>query len=170
MAGDGEGEDAPPSGWAGAAYDGTSDSIGEARRFATDYLRRLAGEGLLVSTDGVGAVQLVVSELVTNAVKYSPGPCLLDLEPVGDALDITVWDSSLTLPTVAPPEPGRVGKHGLEIVAALSEELQARRTPIGKRITARVRLTAPDRSAGRDERDDAVGDVDGDRASGRGPS
>lgn len=135
-----------PSRWAGAAFDGQSQSISEARQFAADYLARLRDvHGVLVSAGGVGTVQLVVSELVTNALKYAPGPCLLDLELVGDSVEITVWDSSLALPTLAPPEPHRVGRHGLEIVTALSEAVRIGRTPVGKRITARVVVVSPQR-------------------------
>jgi anti-sigma regulatory factor (Ser/Thr protein kinase) len=48
----------------------------------------------------MGMVQLVVSELVTNARKYAPGPCLLNLEISEGAVQISVWDSSTTLPSV----------------------------------------------------------------------
>lgn len=82
---------------------------------------------------------------MTNAQKHAPGPCLLNRELVGSCLEITVWDSSSALPTVSPAEPGRVGRHGLEIVTALSEDLAIQRTPIGKRITARVAMVQPQR-------------------------
>ncbi|CAM5705312.1 hypothetical protein SCANM124S_00371 [Streptomyces canus] len=45
-------------------------------------------------------VQLVVSELVTNARKYALGPCLLGLEISEGAVQISVWDSNTTLPSV----------------------------------------------------------------------
>ncbi|WP_328863532.1 ATP-binding protein [Streptomyces sp. NBC_00306] len=35
-----------------------------------------------------------MSELITNACKYAPGPMLLDLELTGRTLEITVTDSS----------------------------------------------------------------------------
>jgi hypothetical protein len=44
----------------------------------------------------MGMVQLVVSELVTNARKYAPGPCLPDLEIVEGGVQISVWDSTGT--------------------------------------------------------------------------
>jgi two-component sensor histidine kinase len=44
----------------------------------------------MVSASSSGMVQLVVSELVTNARKYAPGPCLLDLEIVESAVQISV--------------------------------------------------------------------------------
>lgn len=56
-----------------------------------------AVHGLPVSERAMGMVELVVSELVTNAYKYAPGPCLLDLEVVDGAVEISVWDSDPTL-------------------------------------------------------------------------
>ncbi|MEU8849719.1 hypothetical protein AB0C70_26550 [Streptomyces sp. NPDC048564] len=41
----------------------------------------------------MGMVQLVFSELVTNAYEYAPGPCLLDLQVVDGAVEISVWDT-----------------------------------------------------------------------------
>jgi anti-sigma regulatory factor (Ser/Thr protein kinase) len=82
-----------------------------------------------------------VSELVTNAFKYAPGPCLLDLELAEGHMRITVWDSELVLPVTRAPEPGRVGQHGLEIVMAVSHRFEVCREPIGKRTVATVPLT-----------------------------
>ncbi|MFV0126700.1 ATP-binding protein [Streptomyces sp. HMX112] len=130
---------ADPVSWAGMALDGAPASIPDARRFATDFVARLYGErDLPVSPAVTGTVQLVVSELVTNACKYAPGPSALHLELAGSDLEITVWDTSPALPLARAAEPGRVGQHGLEIVTALCEGLTMQRQPIGKRITARV--------------------------------
>ncbi len=85
-----------------------------------------------------GVAQLVVSELVTNARKYAPGPCGVNIEWAGAVLEITVWDTDPALPVVRAADPGRVGGHGLEIVTALCEGFEVRREPFGKRVTARV--------------------------------
>lgn len=98
----------------------------------------------------MGMVQLVVSELVTNARKYAPGPCLLDLEIIEGAVRISVWDSSTAQPSVQAADPERVGQHGLEIVMAVSQTFCVHREPVGKRITASVVLA-----------DDPGGDVAG---------
>ncbi|MGW7056144.1 ATP-binding protein [Streptomyces sp. NPDC054887] len=125
--------------WAGAAYDGTSEDIGNARRFVVGFLARLREERRLdISSHVTGVAQLVVSELVTNACKYAPGPCVLSVELAGNALEITVWDSDPVLPVARAADPGRVGGHGLEIVGALCGALEAWREPIGKRVKARV--------------------------------
>ncbi|MFD4626680.1 ATP-binding protein [Streptomyces sp. NPDC058475] len=136
-----EGRTTPPMDavQASAAYDGDSVRISEARRFATDFLTLLQTvHGLPVSARARGVTELVVSELVTNAVKHAPGPCLLDLQTRGATIDISVWDSSATLPLARAADPGRVGQHGLEIILAVSQGLDIRREPVGKRVTALI--------------------------------
>ncbi|MET7441869.1 ATP-binding protein [Streptomyces sp. NPDC004082] len=130
-----------PLPWAGAVYDGASDSIRAARNLAADFMERLQrAYRIALSTRVVGAVQLVVSELVTNVCKHAPGPCALDLVLVGRSLEIRVWDSSFRVPVPDVPDPGRVGRHGLEIVTALCGEIDVRREPVGKRVRVRIAL------------------------------
>lgn len=66
-------------------------------------------------------MQLVVSETVTNARTYAPGQCLLILEVNQGAAEVTVWDSSTTLPAIGAMDPGRVGHHSLEIVLTVCQ-------------------------------------------------
>ncbi|MDO0929235.1 ATP-binding protein [Streptomyces sp. TG1A-8] len=86
--------------------------------------------------------QLVVSELVTNAVKHAPGPLGLRLEvsPDAVALRITVTDTSTQAPRQRPPDPRRVGGHGLHLVNLLCDGLEVTPLPHGKRVTATVAL------------------------------
>ncbi|MCS0604832.1 ATP-binding protein [Streptomyces sp. LP11] len=87
--------------------------------------------------------QLTVSELVTNAAKHAPGPCGLRLEvtPDGSAVRISVTDTSAEPPLRRPPDPRRVGGHGLHLVTMLATELEVIPLPQGKRVTATVPLT-----------------------------
>jgi anti-sigma regulatory factor (Ser/Thr protein kinase) len=62
---------------------------------------------LWVSARAQGMVQLVVSELVTNARTYAPGPCLLTLEVHEGAVEVTVWDSEPSLPVARAADAGR---------------------------------------------------------------
>ncbi|MFJ3137989.1 ATP-binding protein [Streptomyces sp. NPDC086843] len=125
---------------ASAAFEGSAE-IAEARDLARDFLTSVQVEhGLPVSKRAMGMAQLVVSELVTNARKYAPGPCLLDLEIIDGAVRISVWDSSTAQPSVQAADPERVGQHGLEIVTAVSETVSVHREPVGKRITATLVL------------------------------
>ncbi|MFI2765322.1 ATP-binding protein [Streptomyces echinatus] len=122
------------------AGDGTD--IARARRLAADFLSRGRSEhALAVSQRGMDLTQLVVSELVTNACKYAPGPALMGLRIDGGAVEVTVWDSDPVLPVARAADAGRVGQHGLEIVMAVAQGFQAQREPVGKRITARIPLT-----------------------------
>ncbi|MFD0412393.1 ATP-binding protein [Streptomyces sp. NPDC127108] len=130
------------------AFEG-SEEIGAARDLARSFLTDIqAVHGLPVSVRVLSTVQLVVSELVTNARKYAPGPCLLTLEAQDGAVNVTVWDSEPVLPSVLPADPGRIGQHGLEIVMALCQSLHMQREPVGKRITTAIALA-----------DDPAGDV-----------
>ncbi|MER6571332.1 ATP-binding protein [Streptomyces sp. NPDC001093] len=87
--------------------------------------------------------RLVTSELVTNVAKHAPGPCTLSLEvlPGAGALHITVSDTSPDPPLRRPPDPRRVGGHGLHLVAMLSRALEVTWLPHGKRVSATVPLT-----------------------------
>ncbi len=69
--------------------------------------------------------RLVVSEQVTNVGKYAPGPVLMDLRIDGDAVEVVVWNSDPVLPTARAVDAGRVGWHGLEIVMAVAQALEA---------------------------------------------
>ncbi|MGW2253461.1 ATP-binding protein [Kitasatospora sp. NPDC001660] len=67
-------------------------------------------------------VQLIVSELLTNAARYTAGPLALDLDQNGPCLRITVTDprSGTALPDPGAHQPTRVGGHGLFIVDRLA--------------------------------------------------
>ncbi|MGW0917103.1 ATP-binding protein [Streptomyces sp. NPDC002784] len=118
-----------------------SEPVAEARDAARAFLAEVqAVHGIPVSDRAMGMVQLVVSELVTNAQKYAPGPCLLDLEISDGAVEVSVWDTDPTLPVAQSPDAGRVGQHGLEIVIGVCRSFEMRREPVGKRIMAAVVL------------------------------
>ncbi|MGV9249349.1 ATP-binding protein [Streptomyces sp. NPDC003710] len=122
------------------AFEGSED-IAVARDLARSFLTDVqAVHGLPVSGRAMGMVQLVVSELVTNARKYAPGPCLLTLEINGGAIEVTVWDSNPTPPAILAPDPTRIGQHGLEIVMAVGQSFAIHREPVGKRITTAIVL------------------------------
>ncbi|MFJ9344638.1 ATP-binding protein [Streptomyces sp. NPDC101733] len=122
--------------------------IGDARRLAASFLADLQTvHGLMVSEEAAGQVQLVVSELASNARKYAPGPYLLALEARDGAVEVSVWDSESALPVIAQPDPRRIGRHGLEVVTALCRSFEMHREPVGKRVKAAVAL-GPDWGTG----------------------
>ncbi|MEU3510953.1 ATP-binding protein [Streptomyces longwoodensis] len=121
--------------------EGDGSCIAQSRHLAADILTRMRDEhGVPVSQRAMDVSQLVVSELVTNARKYAPGPVLLDLRLAGDTVEIMVWDSEPVLPVARAADVGRVGQHGLEIVMAVAEGFDVQREPVGKRITVRIAL------------------------------
>ncbi|WP_053846169.1 ATP-binding protein [Streptomyces sp. NRRL B-24085] len=127
---------------AGFALAGDEGCIARARRHAADFLSRLRDRhGRGVSAYTVGTVQLIVSELVTNALKYAPGPVRMELRVTGAGVEVVVEDSNPALPAAHATDPDRVGRHGLEIVRAVAEDLDIQRLAPGKRITARIALT-----------------------------
>ncbi|MFG3251736.1 ATP-binding protein [Streptomyces sp. NPDC048187] len=115
--------------------------IAGARRAADAFLTRARTEhGVSVSQRAWDLTRLVVSELVTNAHKYAPGPALMDLRLHGGTVEVAVWDSGPELPIARAADAGRVGQHGLEIVMAVAQGFEARREPVGKRIIVRLPL------------------------------
>ncbi|WP_406010986.1 ATP-binding protein [Streptomyces sp. NBC_00637] len=132
---------------AGYALGGDDGCIADARRHALAFLDQAEADyPLSVSARTRDLTQLVVSELVTNACKYAPGPVLVELRINTRAVDIVVWDSEPTVPAVRTADPDRIGQHGLEIVQAVAEDLFIEQESVGKRITARIALAA--RSSG----------------------
>ncbi|MFF7331230.1 ATP-binding protein [Streptomyces sp. NPDC090306] len=124
-----------------AHYTGEPGCIAEARHFAGLFLDRLRTEWCAdVDPRADGELLLVVSELVTNADRHSNGPYILELEGTDTAVTVSVYDSSAALPRRFPRDPQRVGRHGLEIVYALSSDVAVERVPVGKRVRAVVPL------------------------------
>ena len=126
------------------AMGGADGCIADARHHALAFLDRARVDHRLRVTDRVrDVIQLVVSELVTNARKYAPGPVLMELRLTADCVDVAVWDNDPTVPTARPADPDRIGQHGLEIVKAVAAHLFVEQEAVGKRITARIALADP---------------------------
>ncbi|MFE9707528.1 ATP-binding protein [Streptomyces sp. NPDC005930] len=90
--------------------------------------------------------QLVVSELVTNALRHAPGPGGLLLEVLPDAptrLRITVHDTSPQAPRPRVPDPRRVGGHGIHLLTRLCDHLDTDHRAGGKHVTAEIHLPLP---------------------------
>ncbi|MFG2790116.1 ATP-binding protein [Streptomyces sp. NPDC048419] len=128
---------------------GDGTCIARARHLAADFLHHAqTTHGVAISQRALDLTQLVVSELVTNACKYAPGPLLMDLRIADGTVEIVVWDSDPALPLARTADAGRVGQHGLEIVMAIAQGFEAHKEPVGKRISARIALTdGPDGDA-----------------------
>ena len=100
-----------------ADLEGEGTSISRARHLAADFLAQARAErGVEVSGRTADLTQLVVSELVTNACKYAPGPIRMELRILGDRVEVSVWDRDPALPVVRPQDAARIGQHGLEML------------------------------------------------------
>ncbi|MCX5373803.1 ATP-binding protein [Streptomyces sp. NBC_00015] len=129
---------------AGYSLGADDGSIADARHHAVDFLDQAHDRHRLPDPARArDLTQLVVSELVTNARKYAPGPVLMELRLTAHAVEVVVWDSDPTVPAARASDPGRIGQHGLEIVKAVTEDLFVEQEPVGKRITARIALDGP---------------------------
>ncbi|MFJ9852206.1 SpoIIE family protein phosphatase [Streptomyces sp. NPDC101150] len=103
------------------------EAVGRARELAT---RQLAGWGL---EELSYATELVVSELVTNAVRHASGP--LHLRLLRDLTLLTeVSDTGHTSPHLRHSASDDEGGRGLFIVAQLVQRWGTRYTPYGKTI------------------------------------
>jgi anti-sigma regulatory factor (Ser/Thr protein kinase) len=123
---------------AAVSYAGRSPVIGEARDFTAVFLDRAAVLGAPVAEVKRGDALLVVSELVTNAVRHAPGPCTLALDLRDGLLEIAVSDTSTRPPQPQHFEPRRIGQHGLEIVLALCARVDTSTTEHGKTVRAHL--------------------------------
>ncbi len=100
-------------------------AVREARSMITEPMKRWGLEDLLATTE------LLVSELVTNAVRYSRGDVTLRL--VNEkALVCEVLDNSAALPRLRQTNGEDESGRGLQVVRQLSKRWGARRTPTGK--------------------------------------
>jgi len=67
------------------------------------------------------AVQLITSELVTNAVRHGRAPISMSLDCVfGQGVVLAVSDTGPTLPTARPAPPGAEGGRGIHLIEMLS--------------------------------------------------
>lgn len=100
-------------------------SAGKARALVREPLERWDLDGLVPVT------QLLVSELVTNAIRYTDGDVTLRLV-LENSLTVEVLDSSPALPRLRHAARDDERGRGLQIVSQLSHRWGARRTPSGK--------------------------------------
>ena len=121
-------------------YDGHPSMIAAARGFTGGFLDRAAEHGLPVTAGQRETARLVVSELVTNAIRHAPGPCVLALAVDHGALELAVTDTSTQVPEPQGREPARIGRHGLEIVLAVCESVACEQRPEGKTVRARLAM------------------------------
>jgi anti-sigma regulatory factor (Ser/Thr protein kinase) len=109
--------------------------VSQARKKATDQLTRWG-----VSEDVIDNTVLIVSELVTNAVRYSEGPIELRLI-LGDTLVCEITDDSNTAPHLRRALNMDENGRGLFITAQLTQRWGVRPADQGKTLWAEQALT-----------------------------
>lgn len=82
------------------------------------------------------AVLLVVSELVTNAVRHTSGRWRLRLRAGQEQLVVEMDDSSPRLPVAREPDFTGGGGFGWHMVQRLASHVEVRTLPEGKRVRA----------------------------------
>jgi anti-sigma regulatory factor (Ser/Thr protein kinase) len=122
-----------------ASWDEGAVQAADARRSLRAFLAHAprTGRQNVPSTLAMDA-ELAVSELVTNAVRHTRGPCGMTLRLSGEDLTITVWDSSTEKPAPKKADPHRIGGHGLHLVETVSKKVVVALRATGKRITAHL--------------------------------
>jgi len=100
-------------------------TAGQARRLTRRALRRWGLESMLDSTE------LMVSEVVTNAVRFASRPIALRLLRT-DVLRCEVTDDSSQVPRMRQAQPGDEGGRGLFLVDQLAQRWGATRLSTGK--------------------------------------
>lgn len=109
--------------------------VRDARRFVTD---RLVADEL---DDLVDVVTIIVSELVTNAVRHAGSPFRITVERQDGGLLLEVHDESSSPARIPDPTFLADGGRGLALVGSLSETWGVTAHPGGgKSVWARVRL------------------------------
>ncbi|MET9896990.1 SpoIIE family protein phosphatase [Streptomyces sp. NPDC006446] len=91
-------------------------------------------------TGATFTAELVVSELVTNAIRYGESPIRLRLIHDDETLICEVSDSSHTAPHLRRAKTFDEGGRGLLLVAQLTQRWGSRHTPDGKTIWAELSL------------------------------
>nr|QIY98067.1 SpoIIE family protein phosphatase [Streptomyces sp. S1D4-11] len=102
-------------------------SVGRAREYARTQLTAWDLEPLVDTTE------LLVSELVTNALRYGEGEIRLRLL-LDRTLVCEVWDAGLVQPRRRRARDTDEGGRGLQLVGLLSAAWGSRRTPAGKTV------------------------------------
>ncbi|MFB7502047.1 ATP-binding protein [Streptomyces broussonetiae] len=114
-----------------------SDAAAKARQVTRRFVRRLAPP---VDDRAAHDVDLVVTELVTNAVRHARGTtCVLSLDARPDAVEVTVLDSDPEPPRPRTPDfSGRSGGFGWLLIRRLARKVTVVLVPNGKAVCALV--------------------------------
>jgi anti-sigma regulatory factor (Ser/Thr protein kinase) len=128
-------------------------AVRQARRAAADILTRWKCDA-----ESIEDAVLIVSEIVTNAIRYCAGPVQLRLSRSDEYIRVEVSDSSPDEPRLVDARPGDESGRGLRIINQLSTRWGFRPTRHGKQVWADLpyRAVAALRRAGRNDMSDGA--------------
>lgn len=114
--------------------------LARARAHVMDELRRAAD----IASSDFQAVQLIVTELLSNALRHGDGPARYAFEWEGNDAVLHVWDCG---PEFGPPSElhsvPATGGWGLRIVRTLARGLHVKRTADGNHVRCILPATRP---------------------------
>ncbi|WP_327250819.1 ATP-binding protein [Streptomyces sp. NBC_01244] len=122
--------------------DGTT-AAGTARDLTRHFFDDASRGGRSVAPAVMDTTLLLVSELVTNAIRHTADGCVLDLELEPDEIAIDVTDYSDAEPRLRAPDLEGGGGWGWALVHRLGSGVRIRHRPGGKTIHTGVRLFPP---------------------------
>jgi two-component sensor histidine kinase len=107
----------------------SATSAADARESARDFLHGLVPA---IAAEAADTVVLVVSELVTNALRHGGGTCSLGLTAHLDSIEVAVHDDSPQAPRMRTPDlNGGTGGFGWPMVNRLARATAATRQAAG---------------------------------------
>jgi anti-sigma regulatory factor (Ser/Thr protein kinase) len=114
----------------------SATSVAGAREDTRVFLEGLVQSAIAVET--AETIVLVVSELVTNALRHGGGTCTLDLTAHPDSIEVAVNDRSPQVPRMRTPDlNGGTGGFGWPMVNSLARATAVtRQTSGGKTVSA----------------------------------
>ncbi|MFC8872665.1 ATP-binding protein [Streptomyces sp. NPDC057148] len=122
-------------------------SAAAARAYAESVARAQWGAGRGVREEDIVDLLLVVSELVTNAIRHGEGLAGFEVRPTDEGMWIAVHDHSAVVPRAAYafPTRHRGSGYGWPLVARLARDIAVNRRPAGGKT---ISVLVPLRDAG----------------------
>ncbi|MET9801060.1 ATP-binding protein [Streptomyces sp. NPDC006368] len=103
-------------------FEGVLSDLTEAREGAAVFLYGLARMQPPASPDAHDDVLVVVTELVSNAFAFAPGPFSLRLRVVADTVQVSLSDTNPAAPHLRPADFAGCGGVGWHLINALAEQ------------------------------------------------
>jgi two-component sensor histidine kinase len=121
------------------SYPADSETPGQARRFCRENIDNVLGHDPRAS-EVVDAATLVVSELVTNAMRAGSSRTELDVKVHKGWVEVSVWDNAPGWPIPVHPGIRDERGRGLRVVDSLSDDWGTATSGGGKRVWASLLL------------------------------